>query len=292
MMKAYSRQIFIMLVLALFWVKPALSEGLANIEKKGVITFATYEDYPPYSYRDSVGKPAGIDVDIGKALASELGLSANIRLVFADESLGDDLRVYVWKGHHVTGAPADVMMHVPYDDYLIKTEDKVSFISPYAEVQVVVAADAEQLGASPSLISFFENKIGVEKVTMADGYLRGAYNGRMQNNVIPYNTMAEATEALVKKELTAVMGDRSQIESGLGENKKDYQIGLMELPNMAKSSWDLGLAVKSNHKQLAQKLEAAMDKLLKNGTIKKIYAKHDISYYMPAVVIREIESKK
>lgn len=292
MMKAYSRQILIMLVLALFWAKPALSEGLANIEKKGVITFATYEDYPPYSYRDSAGKPAGIDVDIGKALASELGLSANIRLVFADESLGDDLRVYVWKGHHVTGAPADVMMHVPYDDYLIKTEDKVNFIAPYAEVQVVVAADAEQLGASPSLISFFENKIGVEKVTMADGYLRGAYNGRMQNNVIPFNTMVEATEALMKKELTAVMGDRSQIEFGLGENKKDYQIGLMELPNMAKSSWDLGLAVKSNHKQLAQKLEAAMDKLLKNGTIKQIYGKHNINYYMPAVVIREIESKQ
>lgn len=292
MMKIYSRQIYVMLVLTLFWVKPAIAESLANIERKGVISFAAYEDYPPYSYRDDTGKPTGIDVDIGKVLASELGLSANIRLVFADESLGDDLRVYVWKGHHVTGAPADVMMHVPYDDYLIKTEDKVNFIAPYAEVQVVVAADAEQLGASPSLISFFEKRIGVEKVTMADGYLRGAYNGRMQNNVIPYNTMIEATEDLIKKELTAVMGDRSQIEFGLGENKKDYQIGLMELPNIAKPSWDLGLAVKSNYKGLSGKLEAAMGKLLKNGTIKEIYSKYGISYYMPAVVIREIASKQ
>lgn len=292
MMKVYSRHILLTLVLGLFIANPALSESLANLEKKGVITIAAYEDYPPYSYRDSTGKPKGIDVDIGKALASELGLSANIRLVFADESLGDDLRVYVWKGHHVTGAPADVMMHVPYDDYLIKTEDKVNFIAPYAEVQVVVAADAEQLGASPSLTSFYEKKIGVEKVTMADGYLRGAYNGRMQNNVIPYNTMIEATEALIKKELSAVMGDRSQIEFGLGENKNEYQIGLMELPNIAKPSWDLGLAVKSSFKGLSEKLDAAMDKLLKNGTIKEIYSKHDINYYMPAVVIKEIASNQ
>jgi polar amino acid transport system substrate-binding protein len=291
MMKVYSRYL-LLLVLVLFGAKPAFAESLANLEKKGVITIAAYEDYPPYSYRDSAGKPKGIDVDIAKALASELGLSANVRLVFADESLGDDLRVYVWKGHHVTGPAADVMMHVPYDDYLIKAEDKVNFIAPYAEVQVVVAADAEQLGASPSLTSFFEKKIGVEKVTMADGYLRGAYNGRMQNNVIPYNTMLEATQALLKKELSAVMGDRSQIEFGLGEYKKEYQIGLMQLPNIAKASWDLSLAVKSDYKELSKKLEMAMDKLLKNGTIKEIYSKHDINYHMPAVVVKEIASKQ
>lgn len=293
MMRIYSRQILTILVLlGLFISKPALSESFVTLKKKGIITFAVYEDYPPYSYRDNEGKPVGIDVDIGKALASELGLSAHIRLVFADESLGDDLRVYVWKGHHVTGQPADVMLHVPYDELLKKMEDKVNIIAPYNEVQVVVAADVEQLGANPSITSFFENKIGTEKVTMADGYLRGAYNGRIQNNVIPFNSIAEATEALMKGELTAVMGDRSQIEAGLGDKKKDYQIGLMETPGIASASWDLGLAVKSEYTELAEKLEAAMDNLIENGTVKEIFSKHDISYNMPAAVIREIESKQ
>ena len=285
MMKIYRPYILFIFIFGLFLSKPALADSYGKLQNKGIITFAAYEDYPPYSYRDDVGKPVGIDVDIGKALASELGLSANIRLVFADESLGDDLRVYVWKGHHVTGPPADVMMHVPYDELLKKMEDKVNIIAPYNEVQVVIAADAIQLGTNPSITSFFENKIGTEKVTMADGYLRGAYNGRIQNNVIPYNTLAEATKALMMEEIAAVMGDRSQIEAALGDKKKDYQIGLMETPGIAKASWDLGLAVKSEYKELSEKLEAAMDKLIENGTIKEIFSKHDISYSKPAAVV-------
>ncbi|MCG8378839.1 MAG: transporter substrate-binding domain-containing protein, partial [Proteobacteria bacterium] len=134
--------------------------------------------------------------------------------------------------------------------------------------------------------------IGVERVTMADGYLLGAYNGRIRNNVVHFYSIAEATKALMNRELAAVMGDRSEIEAGLGENKKDYQIGLMDVPGIAKPSWDLGLAVKSEYGELSEKLDAAMDKLIKNGTIKEIYSKHDISYHMPAAVIREIANEQ
>ncbi len=291
MMKIYKRHSLLILILSLLLIKPALAESLDDLKQKGVITFAVYENYPPYSYRDSADKPVGIDVDIAKALASELGLSANIRLVFADESLGDDLRVYVWKGHHVTGPPADVMLHIPYDEMLMKMEDKVSFIAPYTEVQVVVAADAAQLGSNPSITAFFENKIGVERVTMADGYLLGAYNGRIRDNVVHFYSIAEATEALMNREITAVMGTRSEIEAGLGENRSDYQIGLMDVPGIAKASWDLGLAVKSEYKELSEKLEAAMDRLIKNGTIEQIYSQHNISYHMPAAVIKEVAGK-
>jgi polar amino acid transport system substrate-binding protein len=251
----------------------------------GVLKFAAYDNFPPYSYQAESGKAEGIDVDIAKALAEELGLKANIRLVFADESLEDDLRVYVWKGHHVTGPPSDVMLHVPYDEYLIKREDKVNFIAPYSEEQVVVAADPDQLGSNPQITTFFSNKIGVERVTMADGYLLGAFRGRIRENVLHFHSIAEAIQAMVNKELTAVMGTRTEIEAALGEAKDKYQIGLMKMPGIAKASWDLGLAVKATNEDLTKSLKAAMDKLILDGTIKQIFNKHGTSFHVPAARI-------
>lgn len=251
----------------------------------GILKFAAYDNFPPYSYQAQNGKAEGIDVDIAKALAEKLGLKPTIRLVFADESLEDDLRVYVWKGHHVTGPPADVMLHIPYDQILMEREDKVNFIAPYSEEQVVVAADTEQLGTNPQITTFFSNKIGVERVTMADGYLLGAYRGRIRDNVVHFHSIPEATQALLNKEITAVMGTRTEIEAGLGEAKGNYQIGLMPMPGIAKPSWDLGLAVKSTNKELSNSVKKAMDEMVEDGTIKQIFNKHGASYHVPAARI-------
>jgi len=262
----------------------AFAETSAKITS-GVLKFAAYDNFPPYSYQAEDGKAKGIDVDIARALAEELGLKANIRLVFADESLGDDLRVYVWKGHHVTGPPADVMLHVPYDENLIKQEDKVNFIAPYSEEQVVVAADPDQLGNNPQITAFFSNKIGVERVTMADGYLLGAFRGQMRNSVVHFYSIGEAIQAMLNKELTAVMGTRTEIEAALGDAKENYQIGLMAMPGIAKASWDLGMAVKATNEDLTKSIKVVMDKLILDGTIKKIFNKYGTSYHIPAAII-------
>ena len=251
----------------------------------GILKFAAYDNFPPYSYQAANGKAEGIDVDIARALAEKLGLKANIRLVFADESLEDDLRVYVWKGHHVTGPPADVMLHIPYDENLMKREDKISFIAPYFENQVVVAADPEQLGSNPQITAFFSNKIGVERVTMADGYLLGAYRGQIRNNVLHYHSIPEAIQALLKKDVTAVMGMRTEIESALDDSKNKYQIGLMQMPGIAKASWDQGLAVKASNQALSKSLQDAMTSLINDGTIKNIFNKYNASYHIPAAKI-------
>ncbi|RKZ48625.1 MAG: amino acid ABC transporter substrate-binding protein [Gammaproteobacteria bacterium] len=283
-MKNNHSTIFFLTVVC-FFSASVFAESLSKITENDIIKFAAYDDFPPYSYAAKDGKAAGIDIDIGKALAMELGVTPVFRLVFADESLEDDLRVYVWKGHHVTGPPADVMLHVPYDQNLIKKEDKVSFIAPYSEEQVVVAADTDQLGNNPQIMVFTTNKVGVERVTMADGYLLGAFQGRFRNSVVHFQSIPEATQALINKEVTAVMGARTEIEAGLGKAKDDYQIGLMAMPGIAAASWDLGLAVKSSNKDLSKALEVAMDKLIADGSIKKIFNKHGTSYHAPAARI-------
>jgi len=48
----------------------------AAVAKRGQMTAANTEDYPPLSYRDDDGKLVGFDVEVGKAVAEYLGLTA------------------------------------------------------------------------------------------------------------------------------------------------------------------------------------------------------------------------
>ena len=89
-----------------------------RIVEGGWIEFAVYENYAPWSYEEK-GKPAGVDIDIGRVIAKALGLEAKFRLVASGENLEADLLNYVWKGAAVGGRVSDVMLHVPYDSALV-----------------------------------------------------------------------------------------------------------------------------------------------------------------------------
>ena len=73
-----------------------VGQTLDEIRERGWIDIALYEDFPPYSYEKD-GKAAGIDVEIGRIIAEDLGVEARFRLVQAGETLDADLRNWVWK---------------------------------------------------------------------------------------------------------------------------------------------------------------------------------------------------
>ena len=85
-----------------------------DIVERGWLEIAVYEDFPPFSYRDGA-ELKGVDVEPGRLIAEGLGVRAVFREQAADETVDDDLRNTIWKGHYLGGGVADLMMHVPYD---------------------------------------------------------------------------------------------------------------------------------------------------------------------------------
>ena len=86
-----------------------------DIIASGVLKVALYENFPPYSYRVD-GEPRGVDVELARKIASGLGLEMELLWVAPDETLDDDLRNFIWKGHYLRpNVLADVMLRVPYD---------------------------------------------------------------------------------------------------------------------------------------------------------------------------------
>lgn len=252
-------------------------EGLAAIKEAGSIEFAAYADFPPFSQlRD--GKPQGVDIDLGTALAAEIRVTASFRLVGADESVEDDLRNNVWKGHYLGGGVADAMLHVPTDPALIRRVEQVQVTAPYYRETVVVARDAARFSKDYTLEVFSREPIGVETASLADAYLLQAFGGRLGEQVRHYTNLQQATAALKAKEVPAVMGTLSEIENGLGTPRDGYLIGPMPTPGLDVTSWPLGVAVKAENSDLLAAIDAALQKLAVEGAIAAIFARHGLTY--------------
>lgn len=273
-----------MLVLGLSAAFPALADetvdGLSNIKQKGRLRVAVYNNFPPYSFD---GK--GIDVELGRALAEKLGVSAEIAWFNADEDMKDDLRNMVWKGHYLGTQPADVMLHVPYDKHLAAQNDKVQILAPYHVETLALARVASRVpepsgSAAVALDVFTREKIGVEGASGSDGFLLSVLNGRLRDNVRHYTTVTQAAEGLRAGEVAAVMAPRAELEGALKRDSA-FPVSLVKVPELRTDHWSLGMAIKSDHDSLAEALTAAMIALQKDGTVARIFGNYSITHQLP-----------
>lgn len=253
------------------------SSAMADeLQQKGQLRIAVYNDFPPYSYQ---GK--GIDVDLAAAIAAKLGLQPNLAWFNAGEEMGDDLRNMVWKGHYLGTRPADVMMHVPVDQRLAEANDKVSIFGAYHSESLAVARIPTRVpaingSAAVALEIFTREKVGVERGTLSDAFLLGALNGRLRDNVIHYNSVELAAKGLQKGETAAVMAPRAELEAALAKDGK-FVIGPVKMPELRVDNWALGMAVKADHPQLAKAIGKALAELQTDGTVGKIFARYGIT---------------
>ena len=254
---------------------------LERVKERGVLEVAVYAQFPPYSEKRA-GQPRGIDVEIGVALAEKLGVTPAFRVFPADESMEDDFRNQLWKGHYLGGGVADVMMHAPVDPEYARRNDQVRIFGPYQQEAIVVARSPQRLRNARTLDGFIDEKIGVELLTLPSDYLLSAFGGRLRENVVHYRSVAQATEGLKRGEVAGVMAPRGELEAGLGSARGSYNVGPMPMPGLDRTGWDLGLAVKADNEALAAALQAAMTELRRDGTVERIFQAQGISYSPPA----------
>lgn len=262
---------------------PALAdEGLEAIRQRGRLRIAVYNDFPPYAMAG--GK--GIDAEIARAIAGKLGLAPEIVGFNADEDMNDDLRNMVWKGHYLGAQPADVMMHVPVDEYLARANDKVRIFGAYHRETLALARNPDRLpkplagSAAVALEVFTREKIGVETVSLADSFLLSVLNGRLRENVVHFKTVGEAANALAEGQVAAVLAQRAELEGAL-KGRDGIVVDNQKFAELKVDSWPLGMAVKVEDQALAEAIGAALADLKRDGSIAAIFKRHGISH-LPA----------
>jgi len=273
-----------------------------DVVASGYIRVGVYRDFPPYSYRQD-GKPVGVDVELGKAIADDLGVDLQLHWITPDETLEDDLRNSVWKGHYLDKDDenplalknvADVMLRVPYDrDYAYKRDslgllinERVVMMSPYHQERWQLAFDSEKLDAVRTLAKFQYHPIGVEVDSLPAFYLTSALQGRMRDNTHHYNNPRLAFDAMKQGRISAVMAMRSEIDWLLHEEGGErYRRAENGFPDMGKQAWDIGIAVGEGDRDVGYAVETVFDRMIRDGSMEALFARYGLTYEKPSLYV-------
>lgn len=257
--------------------RDVVGASLDEIVERGWIDVVLYADHPPWSHEEG-GAPAGVDVEIARLIAGELGVEARIRLVDADETLDADLRNWVWRGPIAGGRVANLMLHVPYDSELTCRIEQVVFTGLYHTERMGIAYDGDAFAEPPLPGSFRSARVGVENHAIADFYLSSLMGGQMREAVARYPSTDAAMEALAAGEVPAVMGPLSQLEGALAPG---LEVHAPPLPGFGRGEWVVGGAVHQAYRPLGYAVEDAIMAGLADGRIAAIFAERGLSHAAP-----------
>lgn len=255
----------------------AEARDLDEVRGKGVLRVALYNDFPPYS---AEGK--GIDFDVAGAIAEKIGVKLDpMWFTASDESIEDDLRNMVWKGHYLGTGPADAMIHAPVDPELMKQTPRVRFVAPYSRERLAVARDKNKVPRLDDLNDLDGLPIGVEDASLASIVLLSERGGKFRDKLRHFKTPALALEALRRGEVAAVIAQWGEAQ-GLLAGKGDYPVTAMPvLAGLGTRQWVVGIAVPKEHVSLGEAIESAMTALVADGTIDRIFASHGVTRLKP-----------
>ena len=251
---------------------------LDTIVERGYIEFAAYEDFAPWSYEEG-GEIKGVDIDIARVIAEELGVEPRFRLVAAGENLQADLRNWVWKGPIVGGRVANVMLHIPYDSEFACRVEQVVFTGRYHEEEVAIAYRRAAYPDDPPVPAYFRfDTVAVENDSIADFYLSALAGGQLRGNIRRFPTTQEAMQALANAEVKAAMGPRAQLEFDLTE---DLDVHTPPLPGFAVGTWVSGVAVHTAYRALGYAVDDAIYSAMQDGRMDEIFTRYGVTHVVP-----------
>jgi ABC-type amino acid transport substrate-binding protein len=281
------RQVVAALLPLLAGVSPLRAQtdltDLARIRASGVLKVAVYKDNPPLS-DGPVTDMAGLDVALAGALARQMNLKLALLPFDAGENMGDDLRNMVWRGHYLGYGPADVMLQVPVDKYLMQQNPQVLIFAPYMRQTLVLMHDTRRVAEVPAPEALKGLPLAVERGAGAASSLMGYGGGLLRNQAVIYNTGTQAAQAVLDGKAAAAYVTRAQAEAVLASAKAPpglYRFAALSLGGLPDKGWPAGMAIKKAHKDLGQALEVALQALRDSGELLKIFQQQGMTLTAP-----------
>ena len=260
-----------------------VGQDFDTILERGYLTFAVYEDFAPYSWQDGTDAK-GIDIEIAKVIAEEIGVAARFNFFASDENVDADFRNQVWRGALINGEVSNIMMHAPYNKDLQCRNEFVVLGGQYFNETLATAywKDAFPDGA-PTTPFFRFHKVGVENDTVSDFYLGNFNGGMLRKNVIHYDDHQQAFEGLLQREVDAVMGVKGKLEylDKTSDLADKVAVDSPPLVNFALNEWTIGIAVNFRYREVFYTADGIIEDMVKDGRMQTIFEQYNVSYAKP-----------
>ncbi len=220
-----------------------------NLVENGKLIMSTNAEFPPYEMTDDNGSFVGIDIEIAQAIAKELGLELVI------DDMGFDAAMLA-----VQNGQSDICMAgLTVDEDRLKVMD---FSASYATgKQVIIVKDNSDV----TLDNLGEKLIGTQKATTSNIYCTDDYG---EDHVVAYDSSITAVQALINGQVDCVVVDSAPAEELV---KANPGLKILETEYVTEN---YAIAVDKGNTALLDAVNAALQKLMDNGTVQAIIDKY------------------
>ena len=229
------------------------------IEKKSeLVVGITY--FEPMNYFDDNGELVGFETEFTKAVCEKLGVTPKFQEINWDNKVFElDAKTIdvIWNGMTVNDELAQ----------------KIIFSTPYIrnkQVVIIKKSNADKYTDTASMANASVTaEIGSagETAVKADENLSKNYNGCAAQKDVLVEVMAGTTEIGVI--------DYVMAKASVGEGTDFSDLMIVESVNLAPEEYAIG--IRKGDTELQAKINAAIDELVKDGTLKQIAEKYDLA---------------
>lgn len=229
------------------------------IKDKGTLTVGiTY--FKPMNYFDDNGKLVGFETEFTEAVCKKLGVEPKFQEINWDNKVFElDAKTIdvIWNG-----------MTVKED-----LKEKIIFSTPYIRNRQVIVIKKDNADKYKDIASMAGASVTAEvgsageTAVQADETLRKSYNGCAAQKDVLMEIKAGTTEIGVI--------DYVMAKASVGEGSDYSDLMIVENVNLAPEEYAIG--IRKGDVELQKKINAAIDELVKDGTLKAIAEKYDLA---------------
>lgn len=257
---------------------PANARSLEAVKQSGQLRVTVYQDYKPWSWMEN-GKLKGIDVDVGAALAKQLGLKVDYLELHAGDEINDDLRNGVSRGSLLGTRPGDVMLHVPYDKQIEVDNDKIKLVAPYHAEGLAMAVVPAKADSARDFSLFETEKVAVDGGTLSDVILLSARDHKLIARVVHVRGVAQAATAYERGDVSAFYGEAAMVENLAHTVSRPTSIVFPQ--HMFARGWTIGGAVNVDEIELGEAMDKGVAELKSSGEMQRIFAAYGVNWRNP-----------
>jgi polar amino acid transport system substrate-binding protein len=227
-------------------VQEILSPELQAIKARGEIIIGTEATYPPMEYFDEHGNFVGIDIEIGKRIAKELGVKAKFRHIPWQE-LFDKLLA------------KEVDMVISAVTILPEREKIMAFSKPYFNAGQVIVTTKENAKTIKGVEDLKDKKVGVQAETTSEKEAL-----KISANVVSYPDYVEAKKGLISGEIDVIVID---YPAAIGMTSEDENLTIVGKPFTQEF---YGIALRKDSTGLLDKINNILSEMQRSGELDKI----------------------
>jgi polar amino acid transport system substrate-binding protein len=237
---------------------PAQARSLDSIRSAGVIGLCAHPNSLPFASK--AGDPPGFQVELGQALAGQLGVSLRLDWIITQ--------------YQMRGAGCDIVLDV-IADREAQSETRLRISKPYYRTGVALAVP------SSSTLTSFKSLNEHTKVGVQVGSVAAMIIGQRHVPTSTFGFESDSLDALSNQEIdAAAVTPTAASYFNLTNPGKAVRI-LDRDESEADLNWNVAVGMVRPDDNLREAIDAALERLRADGTIDRIYKRYGVVLQTP-----------